>query len=637
MKKIKENNESYNLMFVVFLYVIITIAVLLFIVMEINNYKKVEESINRHDEYLKDIIFMSTFDSLKKGNMKLFNQILEEVGSYEDVVEFSLIKPDGKVSYSSNEKYVGNKDEGVLGIYTDMHIVRDGKSHFYFPVVSVPYCIRCHTEQKVGQINSYYKFVMKRKAQEDVLKISSFSKAFIILSGFVIGFLIYLIYSIFDKKRYEKQLEKLAYYDSLTGLPNRKMFNDRLEKAIAMAERQRYNVAVMFLDLDDFKSVNDTLGHNAGDLFLRDIAERLKSVARTEDTVARLGGDEFIIILNNIHGAEGAGFVAGRILESFKSPFKHEEKEIFPGASIGISIYPDDGKDCEDLLLNADIAMYDAKKSGKGNYSFFRKGMDECVKRRLKLEESLSRQNICDDFYIEYQPVIDLKSNKVSYLEAYIRWKFENEIIYPNEFISILEKNGRICEVGYHIFDTVCKDLFMWKSEGYSTLKAAMNLSVRQLVSSSMIEGVKKVIEKYDLQFSDIIMEIKESYFENDLLLIKKNLNELTALGVIIALDDFGTGYSSLNYLKDFPISNIKIDNRFVTGIQDSPNAEELVKAIVKLANTLGMSVTAEGVETRKQNAIMCSSGCRYVQGYYYAKPEKAEKISEYLKGKCDR
>ncbi|MBF0383676.1 MAG: EAL domain-containing protein, partial [Magnetococcales bacterium] len=435
-------------------------------------------------------------------------------------------------------------------------------------------------------------------------------------------------------KETEKKLEELAYYDTLTRLPNRKLFNIRLEHDIRTAERKEQLLALLFIDLDKFKHVNDSLGHAAGDKLLINVAERLTQCVRKTDTVSRLGGDEFTVILTDVEGEENIAHICEKIIKSLQTPFVLSGQQAFIGASIGISMFPQDGNDIAPLTKHADIAMYKAKHGGRGIYKFFSQKMNKSIQRVIKLESNLKKAIQEEQFKVFYQAKVDSVCEQVIGMEALVRWEHpERGIIPPNEFIPVAEESGLIDQIGLQVMKIACRDTVLLNEDGFGPLKVAINLSGRQFNKpDELIETISDTIKETNLSPENIELEITESMIMGDVeesLVVMKQIREL---GISIALDDFGTGYSSLNYLKKFPIQTLKTDRSFIMDIPDSEEDVAIVSAIISLAKNLKMSVVAEGVETKRQLAFLEDLGAMTIQGYYYSRPLPFNEFRDFLK-----
>ncbi len=428
----------------------------------------------------------------------------------------------------------------------------------------------------------------------------------------------------------EKKIEFMAYHDSLTKLPNRNLFYDILRQEIKQAKREKRCLAVMFIDLDRFKEINDTYGHDYGDKVLQVISKRLKNALRESDIVARLGGDEFAVILPIISKPEDASIIAEKILKQVQKPVVVKGKEFLLTTSIGIAIFPSDGSTPEELIKAADAAMYKAKSEGKNKYFYFSEELSRNLKKKVELERKLRKAFINNEFRIVYQPFIDLKTGEIIGVEALIRWFSKDYgLIRPSKFISIAEEVGLIVDLENWVIENVCKQVKEWENKGIHLERVAINISPKHFMTSSFIKDVE-IIKKYGL--NNIEFEIIESIFLEDYNLIQKKIEKLKELNISISIDDFGTGYSSLSYLKNFSIDIIKIDKTFIKDITTNINDEAIVKAVIAIANALKIRTLAEGIENAEQLEKLKSLGCDYGQGYYILNPLPAEEIEHYLK-----
>jgi diguanylate cyclase (GGDEF)-like protein len=432
-------------------------------------------------------------------------------------------------------------------------------------------------------------------------------------------------------ERTQANLYRLAHHDALTGLPNRLLFIDRLGQAMAQANRNERLVAVMLLDLDRFKAINDTLGHTMGDLLLRNVAELLVSCVREDDTVARLGGDEFTIMLPEIQYIQDAATVAQKILDAFTQPFFLDGHELFIGTSIGIALYPFN-EDLNLLLRDADIAMYEVKQQGGNNYQFYTTEMNTASLRRLSLEGALRRALERGEFVLHYQPQFDLARGEIVGAEALIRWQHPDlGLLGPMEFIPLAEENGLIIPIGEWALRAACAQNRAWQLAGLPPLRMSVNLSVRQFYQKDLVDTVSRILEQTGLDSRYLELEITESCLMQNTQTTMTMLSEFNRMGVRFAIDDFGTGYSSLAYLKRFPIDTLKIDRSFVCDIGSDPDDAAIVKAIVALAQSLEMRVIAEGVETREQMDFLRAHRCDEIQGYLVSRPLPAEDFAVLL------
>ena len=448
----------------------------------------------------------------------------------------------------------------------------------------------------------------------------------------------------------EKRIRHLAYVDSLTLLPNREFFREQLESALDRVGRSEKTLALLFLDVDRFKQVNDSLGHSIGDELLTQVADRLRSAVRGSDSlglnrrevaeldgsdipISRLGGDEFTVLLQDLDHVQDAARVARRILHMLSRPFSIGDREIFVGGSIGIAVWPEDGVCSETLLRAADVAMYYAKDRGGNTYQFFNPEMNAASTRRLLLESSLRHALERDQFELHYQPIRHAETGHVSAVEALIRWIDEDgRVVRPDEFIPIAEETGLIVRIGEWVLRTACRQAVAWQEAGFAPIRMSVNVSVEQLRDLGITNAVEQILYDTGLSAADLELEITESSILDESPNIIAGIGALTDLGITFALDDFGTGYSSLSALQRFPIERIKIDRSFVAGIGDSQSDEALASAIVALAKRLDQKVVAEGVETEEQARVLTGFGCDELQGYLFSRPLPARKFEAFLR-----
>ncbi|NOR51825.1 MAG: EAL domain-containing protein [Gammaproteobacteria bacterium] len=434
-------------------------------------------------------------------------------------------------------------------------------------------------------------------------------------------------------KENEKELEHLAYYDALTKLPNRILFRDRLEQGIYTAKRDAHKLATLLIDLDHFKYVNDTLGHDAGDELLEIVARRLQIFVRESDTVARLGGDEFVIILTEINHPEEASIIAQKIIDNLKKPIEVKGRKVNIGASIGIATYPDDGDKCDLLVKHADLALYKAKDSGRNKYHYFSEELQTAIYDHIAMEDEMLQAIDSEQFTLNYQPKINLASGRVTGMEALVRWNHpEKGYIGPDHFIPFAEQTGLILSLGLWIFETACKQMVEFSAEIDEPLNMAINLSAGQFQQQGLVDNLKDIIERHQLKPEQIELEITESSVMGEVDVAIATMKEFRDLGLQLAIDDFGTGYSSLSYLKKFPINTLKIDQSFVRDLTIDSEDAAIVKAIISMAESLQLDVVAEGVETVEQLEFLKSNGCGSVQGYLFSKPLPADEFIQYTK-----
>ncbi|GGE68518.1 hypothetical protein GCM10011533_21120 [Streptosporangium jomthongense] len=436
-----------------------------------------------------------------------------------------------------------------------------------------------------------------------------------------------------ERKEAEAFINFQAYHDLLTRLPNRALFKDRLELAITHGRRQKQKLAVMFLDLDRFKVINDTLGHAMGDQLLQAVTQRLETCLRKGDTLSRFGGDEFTLLLPSIHGKEDASQIARKLIKTLKAPFLLGEHEVFVGVSIGIAIYPEAGNSMDQLIQNADIAMYHVKARGKDNYCFFSESMSVDSTYRLNLERDLRLALEREELRVFYQPQVCASTNRIVGLEALVRWQHpERGLLYPRDFLGLAEETGLIGLVSEQVLDQACMEVSQWIRSGHPDLRLAVNLSPVEVDHPRFVETLMDRVKANRFPAGNLEIEITENVIMNDLEQISQKLRELANIGIRIAIDDFGTGYSSLNYLHRLPIHTLKVDQSFVKAIRSSADDACIVNAIVAMAHGLKLEIIAEGVETDKQLEYLRTLGCHQVQGFFYGPAQPATDIAKLLK-----
>ncbi len=435
------------------------------------------------------------------------------------------------------------------------------------------------------------------------------------------------------RTRAESEVQQLINYDTLTGLPNRSLLHDRLKLAIAHASRDHQLVGVLFLDLDRFKKINDSMGHPAGDLLLKTIAIRLAACIRESDTLARLGGDEFVAVLIGANTAEAISTVANKILMLISEPIYINSQEIYTSGSIGIAVYPMDGDDSYTLLKHADLAMYQAKELDRNNFQFFSSEMNVKVLERMILENSMRKALEREEFFLVYQPQVDARSGLISGMEALLRWQHPDlGLLAPDKFIHLAEETGFIVPIGEWVLHTACQQNRSWQQQGLPPVRVAVNLSAKQFGQYHLDEMVSATLMETGLEPKWLELEITESAIMKNAEQTAIILRKLKEMGISLAIDDFGTGYSSLAYLKLFPISRLKIDRSFVQDITTNPDDAAIAKTIISIAQTLKLSVIAEGVETRAQMELLSFNNCIEMQGYLFSRPVPAEQFVELLR-----
>jgi diguanylate cyclase (GGDEF)-like protein/PAS domain S-box-containing protein len=434
------------------------------------------------------------------------------------------------------------------------------------------------------------------------------------------------------QKAAERHLAYLAYHDQLTELPNRDLFHDRLNMAVLQAKRSQQNIAVLFIDLDHFKYINDTFGHATGDQLLQQVALKLASCLREEDTLARMGGDEFTVILQEFNNRQDVEMAARRILDALDTPFLVEHHALYVSASIGISFFPDDGNDASELMKRADTAMYSAKNDGRRRLHFFQSSMEGYSLNRVAMEQHLRIALEQNEFIVFYQPQIDVNSGRIVGVEALLRWQRPGiGLIPPNQFIPLAEDTGLILPIGEWVLSEACKQHKLWKNTRNLNLRMGVNLSSHQFKQANLSTTVANILKETGMDPRFLDLELTESVAMQDVYTSLRTLKTLKHAGVQISIDDFGTGYSSLSYLKQFPIDRLKIDQSFVADIATDPNSAAIVLAIIAMSHSLGLDVIAEGVETQEQLKFLKMHGCNEVQGYLFGRPMPAEEFSKFL------
>lgn len=443
-----------------------------------------------------------------------------------------------------------------------------------------------------------------------------------------------------ERKWAEAELVRLAKEDPLTHLPNRTLFNEFLESALARCQRHGETMALFFLDLDHFKQVNDNLGHDAGDQLLVSVAERMKECLRHSDMIARIGGDEFAVLMPHLSEVGETKSVAEKMIQLMERPHNIDSRLVTVSFSIGIVTYPEAGESTEELFKAADTAMYHAKEQGRNNYQFFKPEMQRQAILRSRMEESLKVAVRNREFICHYQPQVNAASGRPIALEALVRWQSpQRGLVPPFEFIPVAEEIGMILPIGEQVLRDACKNIKVWKADGLMSeqSRVAVNISIHQLRRGNLIETVTKVLSETGVEPGELELEITESTVMDDPKAAIETLAELRSMGIQIAVDDFGTGYSSLMYLKQLPISSLKIDRGFVNDIGKDKNDEAIVIATINLAHSLGLTVTAEGVETVEQAAFLRTFACDKLQGYYFSKPQSIEETTEWLRDGGDK
>ena len=463
-----------------------------------------------------------------------------------------------------------------------------------------------------------------------------------------------MVQDITERKQAEDQIRKLALFDPLTRLPNRRYFKEHVRRAIERAQRAKSTLAVMFIDLDRFKRINDTLGHSVGDELLREVAERIGDCVRGGDllgrdsvwaddldevsraevrVVARLGGDEFTVLLSNMRHSTDAARVARRITERIAAPLLNGGNELFVTASIGIAVFPDDGGNVDLLLRHADAAMYEAKRQGKNTFQFFTSDLHAAAFEKLKIEKELRRAIERDQFVLHYQPKVDTQSGAITGVEALIRWQHpEWGLVAPGTFIPVAEEAGLIVAVGDWVLTAACRQLAAWRDAGLPALTMAINLASPSFRQPALVQQIRAELARWRLPPACLVIEVTESLLMHDVEATLPILHELRALGVHLSIDDFGTGYSSLSYLQRFPISQLKVDQSFVRHLDENRDHAAIAKAVITLGRALELETVAEGVENAAQAAMLSSLRCTMLQGYFFSRPLPADEIAQLLR-----
>lgn len=443
---------------------------------------------------------------------------------------------------------------------------------------------------------------------------------------------IVIFYDISDRKASEERIRHLSEHDFLTGLPNRVLLLDRLQQAIASARRNRSMLAVLFLDLDHFKNINDSLGHHIGDKLLQVVADRLKKCVRGNDTVSRQGGDEFVVMLTDIGGIDQVAHIAANILHALSMPYHIEEHALTITTCVGISLYPDDGQDMDMLIRNADTAMYHAKEHGRNNYQFFNHAMNVRIVARMTLENQLRTALEQDQFFLEYQPEIDIASGRIVGVEALLRWQHpEGGSLAPAHFLQAAEACGLIVPIGDWVLQAACRQARAWHDAG-TPMMVGVNLSVIQFRQKDFLQKIGNILRQTALAPQLLALEITESVLIDTAGTAMETMHALREMGVVLAVDDFGTGYSSLSYLKHFPVDKLKIDQSFVRDLADDANDAAIIRAILIMAKSLNLKVVAEGVETIDQLEFLRAQGCDEFQGNYFMHPVLAAELPQFLR-----
>ncbi|PTT11622.1 diguanylate cyclase [Pseudomonas sp. HMWF010] len=531
------------------------------------------------------------------------------------------------VKRADDHRYVllNRAGEQTLG-YSREEVIGRTDADFYTPQQAAIYAQRDRELAASGDVHVIDEDLVPRKGGE--MAILRTKKIAILDAQGRPEFLLGVSEDIAERKRAEAQIARLAHYDPLTDLPNRVLFQKDLSEALARRSRTGGHLAVHFIDLDRFKTVNDTLGHPLGDDLLRIAAQRLRACVRDGDTVARLGGDEFAVVQNGLTDLTGATRLAQRIVEAMAAPFELQGHQVMIGASVGVALAPSDGESPDELLKKADMALYRAKADGRGAFHFFEKAMDEQLQARRGLELDLRRALLAGEFELFYQPLYNLGDDRVTGCEALVRWRHpERGMVSPADFIPLAEEIGLIVPLGEWVLRTACREAAGWPDH----VRVAVNLSPAQFRDRTLVSSVVSALATSGLPAERLELEITESVLLQDNAANLKVLHDLKALGVRISMDDFGTGYSSLSYLRSFPFDKIKIDQTFVRDILKDSDALAIIRAVLDLGASLGIVTTAEGVESREQLDALRDHGCAEIQGYYISRPSPASDMGRML------
>lgn len=431
-----------------------------------------------------------------------------------------------------------------------------------------------------------------------------------------------------ETRQLAQKMFRLAHHDGLTDLPNRILYQDRLLHACQLGQRHGSRFAVIFMDLDHFKNINDSLGHVVGDELLQLVAQRLKQTLRSSDTISRLGGDEFVMLLDDMDGGEAAAEFAGNLINTLKQPYMLQGNELVVTTSLGIAMFPEDGQDPSTLMKHADAAMYRSKRDGRNCFHLFSRSADDAALARLTLENDLRRAIQEREFHLLYQPIVDASTRQILSVEALVRWhRSDGSIVRPDRFIPVAEESGLIIPLGRQLLDQACRQLQHWRGTALEYVRVAVNASTVQLREDGFAQSVSETLARHDIDGRQLELEITESTLMTDSDLMLKTLKGLKSLGLRISIDDFGTGYSSLSYLKRFPVDTVKVDRSFVRDMEDDSSDRELIRAILAMSRSLSLEVIAEGVETEGQAGILADMGCPLLQGYLFAKPCDADTL----------
>ncbi|MDH5630946.1 MAG: EAL domain-containing protein [Gammaproteobacteria bacterium] len=611
------------------------------------------ESASRYIKYFESI------DSVQLAALLSSNKSLLAIYNKDNDEQLVEIDPKERLTIDDKEVQIfepvliDNKIAGYLYIIHNKDKLNHQSEYYYFKIIMISTGLIIFLFLLANLFQRYLYSPVKHTVEilSQIYKTGDYSKRITKISRDEIGILGHSLNKFLDiiQNRKEEltvrseQLKKLvdvrteqlyqkAHFDPLTRLPNRYLLVDRLNQAISKSTRSRLHIALLFLDLDRFKVINDNLGHQNGDQLLKEVAKRLHKVSRQGDTVARLGGDEFIFLLENLNSPEDAAKTARRIIECFKQPFKIQQHILHVSTSIGISIYPNDGRNEKSLLKNADVSMYHAKKLGPGNYSFYSKDMNESSMERLAIESSLRSAIANNELTMVYQPQFSIKQNCYKNAEALIRWKNPKlGQVSPGIFIPIAEETGLINQIDLWTVKQACNQLRIWKEKGLTDITIAVNVSAGHLISNTLLELLKKEIISNQINAHQIEIEITEAVFVEHTEQTIKALKAFKKLGVKIAIDDFGTGYSSLQYIQNFPTDTLKLDGMFIKNLLTKKASKGIVRSTIILAHSLGLELVAEGVENQEEFDFLKENDCDLIQGYLLAKPMPPEQAFEFI------
>lgn len=509
------------------------------------------------------------------------------------------------------------------------------------PMITAEGCLKCHAHQgyRVGDVRGGVGVSVPLQRYYNVAQGRKQNLSAIMATIWLLGLLVIMLWSRRSRQRiaerldYEGRIWRQANFDALTELSNRNLFLDRLTQALGHAQREQHQLALLFIDLDHFKDINDTRGHDVGDRLLQEAARRLQASVRESDTVSRLGGDEFTVILDDMAEGMSANLVARGILKVLAQPFSIDGHDAHVSASIGITLFPHDGDTPAQLLKNADTAMYQAKNAGRNAFRYFTQEMNQQAQQRVSLENALRRALQQQEFFLHYQPIVDVRTRRLLSAEALIRWQDpEHGCVMPDQFIAVAESSGLIVPMGRWVLRQAARDMLAWDKLGLSLPRLSVNVSTLQFLSPGFQDSLEQLLRETPQLRNRLCLEITESLFLEGDETLTAQMNDLHQAGVHLAIDDFGTGYSSLGYLKRFPVDVIKIDRSFVNDVITDPSDAALCEAIVAMAHRLGLQVVAEGVETEQQLAFLEASACDKAQGYYFSRPVSFEAFSDILK-----